>query len=99
MHSDNSKVVYNFTNSTLSNNYSDGVYVIDVVNEPFYSINDFWRINNNSLVDLTTPISSKQSERGNLLSKEVFSTESSTAPIHIESNTYNSGGFLSKDYL
>jgi YD repeat-containing protein len=97
-HIDNSQVVYEFSNSVLSTDYADGVYVTEVVDEPF-STYGIWTITNSSLVDLTAPITSKQADRGKLLSKRVYSAGSMSTPVHTETNTYNYGNNLAMDYL
>lgn len=98
IHNDNSSVVYDFSNSALSTDYEDGVLVDEVVNEPFY-VYGIWTINNSFLVDLTAPLSSKQADRGKLVSKQIFNADHPSYPEYSETYSYNTGTNLSMDYL
>lgn len=100
IHSDSSRVVYHFTNSTSSAKYCDAISVVEIVDEPFFSHRGaVWTINNASLADLTAPITSRQAERGKLISREVFANSTCSTPILTESNSYNTNAVLDVDYL
>ncbi len=96
--SDGSRTEYAFTNSLTSGNYEDYALAGDVTAESTL-LKGNWTISNSSIASITTPITSRQAERGRLLKKELFKNSTSTSPVLSESYSYDTGRTLAKDYI
>ena len=93
---DGSRTEYTFTNSLTSDKYEDYARASGVTAESTL-LNGDWTISNSSIESITTPVTSRQAERGRLLERKVFKSLSTQSPEKSESYSYDTGRRLAKD--
>ena len=93
---DGSRTEYAFTNSLTSDKYEDYALASGVTAESTL-LNGDWTISNSSIESITTPVTSRQAERGRLLERKVFKSLSAQSPEKSESYSYDTGRRLAKD--
>lgn len=106
--SDSSRIKYIFTNNSTSDAYKDYICIDSSLPEKFL-FNDWnigtWNITSAgrqtypAIHNAVAPLTSRHFERGRLLEKKIYKTPSSTAPILVEENNYNTNGQASADAL
>ena len=95
--SDNSKEVFHFSNSTISDKYRDSLAVQNIVNEE--TVDGYtWSVtgSNYNIRNIVTPLLSKKAERGKLLKHEIYAAGVAT-PVKEITYTYDTTRTLSTD--
>ena len=95
---DGSRTEYTFTNSLTSDKYEDYALASSVTAESTL-LKGNWTIENSSIEPITTPVTSRQAERGRLLTRKVFKSSSAQSPEQSESYSYDTGRTLDKDNI
>ena len=95
--SDNSKEVFHFSNSAISDKYRDSLVVSNVVAELTKRVGP-WSISDpySHILNIVTPLLSKKAERGKLLKHEIYAAGIAT-PVKEITYTYDTTRTLSTD--
>lgn len=95
--SDNSKEVFHFSNSAMSEKYRDSLAVRNIFNEETVD-GHTWNVAgpNFNIRNIVTPLLSKRAERGKLLKHEIYAAGEST-PVKEITYTYDTTRTLSTD--